>query len=193
MNKDTLTGILGALVLVAAMTGVFFYERGQFSEYNVEWAAGEATTTNLDGNPLDHGADRTHTVNVTLNEALVAGVTIDVRWSENQGDEFGLEVTAPDGSSKRERGTGGRLTLMVPVQDAPPATTVADRDRDAALEQAWSGINETAREAGQGDWILQVTLHDAMRENEVPVLDPEPGDNSYTITFTRSTWEPVMD
>lgn len=194
MNRDTLTGIVGALVLVAAMAGVFFYERGQFHEYTITWEAGEENSDTTNGGPMSHGGQQGHTFGVpAVNDGLVKDITVHVTWDTNTDDEFGVDVTGPDGTTKSSRDTGGSVTVVVPVQDAPPATTIADRDPDAALAQVWNAMNETALQAGQGSWDIVVTLHDAMRPNEIEVLDPEEGENEYQLTFTRSTWEPVVD
>lgn len=52
MDRDTATGVVGALVRLAAMAGVFFYERAQFSEHDVTWeqqtAVSEAASGTLE-------------------------------------------------------------------------------------------------------------------------------------------------
>ncbi len=194
MNRDTVTGIVGALVLVAAMAGVFFYERGQFHEYTVAWEAGEENNNTTDGDLLSHGGQERHRFAVpAVNDGLVKDITVHVTWDTNTADEFGVDATGPDGTTKSSRDTGGSVTILVPVQDAPPATITADRDPDAALGQVWNTVNETAMQAGQGSWDVVVTLHDAMRPHEIEVLDPEEGENDYQLTFTWSTWEPVVE
>lgn len=193
MNKDTVTGILGALVLVAAMTGVFFYERGQFHEYPIAWGPGAENTTTVNGASLSHGADRTHDFEIVAVDALVAGVTVEVTWDEFPDDRFIVEVTGPEGTTARSEDSGGSVSTTIAVQATPEGGSYADREEQGALTQAWSAVNETAQQAGQGPWTVRVTLEDAMRPNDIDVLDPEEGQNDYTLTFTWSTWEPVVE
>jgi hypothetical protein len=149
MNKETVTGIIGALVLVAAMGGIFFYERSQLQEYTLGWVATEPTESARQGT-LQHGAHHQHTFTGNVTTGLVAGVEVVLSWALHPGDGFGLLVTRPDGASVAQDQPGGTIRLGVPVQEAPENETVVERSAEGALKQGWGRLNETARSAGQG-------------------------------------------
>lgn len=191
MNRDTLTGILGALVLITAMTGVFFYERGQFQDFTVTWEPDTTNTQEVTGAPLPHGEDRQHRFNVTLSDAVLTKVTIEVRWDGSTEDTFRLDVTAANGTTHRSHGSGGSVRLEVFVQDPPGDARVADRTEQGAVDQAWALIEEDQQKAGFGAWDVKVTLVDAMRPNQIPVMDDVEGESPYHLSFKEHRWMPV--
>lgn len=197
VSRDTLTGILGAAVLVAAMGGVFLFERGQFQTYDVTWAMEEAGSRDVDGTTLQEGDDRTHTVNLAegdlLDERALARVQATVTWSDTVGDAdtFAVSIEGPDApSAGPERGDGGSVSVQTDVGEAPGVTQVAARSADDAIDQAAASL-DTGQ--GLGDWTVQVTLEDAPGEPDdgVPVtMEEADGSQAYSLTVTWDVWEP---
>ncbi len=190
-NRDTWTGIAGALILLAAMAGVFLYERGQFHEYEVSWSASEAGTMTETGT-LAEGDTATFTLVVPEGAGIVANVRASLTWTDNDGepDTFSLAL-APPGESASESDTSqrGSIAISVPVNDQPATTTAAARSAEDAQEQT----AQAPTEEGIGPWEVTVTLVSAPGEMLPGGTEVQPdGSNGYTLTLTYDVWQPEV-
>lgn len=191
LNRDTAVGIVGAIVLVAAMAGVFFYERSQFSSYEVAWQAQEAGTASDDGS-LDEGASQDHTF--TADGEGLSTVRVTLTWTDDVGqpDTFEVTVQGPNGTySDSDDGASSPLEVEVPIHEAPDTTTATGRSLEDARDQANASATWTD---GTGDWTVTVTLVDAPGE-QTPVggqeTDPD-GSQEYELAFSYERWEPSL-
>jgi hypothetical protein len=117
VNKDTVIGIVGSALLVAAMVVVFAYERA-----NAQVATGEdlepaIAQSSLSGS-VAVGSSDTKTANITA--VGPANVTFHLSWSANNGrDTLRLTVTPPPGSgmqaSTSTPSDSGDITVTIPV------------------------------------------------------------------------------
>lgn len=127
MHRDTVIGIVGVVILVAAMVGVFTYERSQAS------SQGEA-----DGGTLQTlaGPDASGTVAVgatedkilAFNQTGITNVTFTLTWTPGQAssvDTLRL-VVAPGNDTgltsgfESEAEDDGEITLTIPVANVGP-------------------------------------------------------------------------
>lgn len=127
MNKDTVVGILGAVILVAAMVGIFYYEGTQAPSGVATGPTtpgappgGSANLTVSDGPRLasdgSQPAGATVTKNVTINQTGVRRVEFTLTWTDDASqppggpDTLKLTVTPPSGAGagakSDERNTG---------------------------------------------------------------------------------------
>lgn len=191
LNRDTAVGIVGAIVLVAAMAGVFFYERSQFSTYEIDWQTQEAGTESDDGS-LDEGSSEEHLF--TADAEGLSTVRVTLTWTDDVGqpDTFEVTVQGPDGTtSEPVEGASSPLEVEVPIHEAPESTTATGRSLEDARDQANASASWTD---GTGDWTVTVTLVDAPGE-QTPIGGQETtadGSQDYDITFTYERWAPSL-
>lgn len=178
-------------MLVAAMSGVFFYERSQFSTYEVDWQSQQAGTT-TEGGSLDEGASQDHTV--TIDAERLSTVRVRLTWSDDVGepDTFELAVNGPNGTySGGDASASSPLEVEVPIHEDPGTTTASGR----SLEDAHGQANATASWTdGTGAWTVTVTLANAPGE-QAPVADAETtedGSQDYQVTVIYEQWTPSL-
>lgn len=95
MDRDVVVGIVGAVVLVAAMVGIFFYERSVAPIPAAEGAAPSMNATSAT-------ASDTTAVGSSTEKMLAldgGNATFTLTWTpgDRSTDTLGLTVTAPDG------------------------------------------------------------------------------------------------
>ena len=121
MNRDIVVGIVGTAVLVAAMVGVFTYERNSAGPAapgpGDGGAAGNVTVPDATGTT---GVGRTTEQKVVVNATSAASVTFTLTWKASQGkDTLQLAVKPPAGSAivvnATPRSDSGRIELVVGV------------------------------------------------------------------------------
>lgn len=196
-SRDTLVGILGAAVLVAAMVGVFAFERSQFREYDVTWSMEEAGSRTMNGT-LDEGDTDPHPITLTDDDLpegrAMAQVRATVEWTDDVGDPdtFSVAIAGPgDRSAGPAEDDGGSVTVEAAVVPEPDATTASGRTPEDAEDQAAAQLD-----AGQGlgEWTIEVTLEEAPGEPDdgIPPAEPADGSNDYTLTVAWDVWEPSV-
>lgn len=131
MNKDTVVGILGAVILVAAMVGIFYYEGTQAPTGVANGPGGPATNpsvranlTTVDGPKLSSDGSQPAgpgvTKNVTINQSGVRKVEFTLTWTDDNSaapggpDTLKLTVTPPSGAgatAKSDSKDTGTITL----------------------------------------------------------------------------------
>ncbi len=196
-NRDTFFGILTAAVLMAAMAGVFLYERAQFETYEVTWAVEEAGSTEAMGGNLDQGGSETHTVTLSAadlpGDRVLAQVRATVTWSDDTGnpDTFSVTIDGPeDQRGGPTSSDGGSVSARATVITEPEATTATARSAEDAAAAAAASLDSGQ---GLGEWAVTVELTDAPGEpdDDNPLTDEQAdGSNRYTLTIAWEVWEP---
>lgn len=166
MNRDTLVGIVGCVVLVGAMVGVFWYERS-----TAEAAAAPGTVTEIAGPTLDGtvGVGETATELAEFTATSARNVTFTLTWSATNGrDTLKLTVAPPTGSGITEGGMSqeeddGHITLAVEVPEGA---------------------------SPQGPWEIKVQFVSAEPDplpGGVPPPSPVPAQTDASVDFTVET------
>lgn len=171
MNRDVVTGVAGAIVLVAAMVGVFVYER------NVAIAAGTAQTPPtgplvLDGPGLEGEVALGATEDALLNLTTpgMTNVTFTLTWTATNGrDTLRLTVAPPTGSGVEEGAVSepeddGEITVTVAVPNTSPTGTL-----------------------GAGDWKVSVEFVDASPDTVVDPPVTPPGTTDASVSWRLAT------
>lgn len=188
-NRDVVIGIAGAAILIAAMAGVFFYERAQFAEYDVSWNQVQAGSSSEDGT-LNEGQDRSYTF--TADADRLSSITLTLSWTDDvgAGDTFEVVVQGPDGTyTASQEASSSPLEVSIPIREAPETTTTVARSLEDAREQ----LNETEGWTnGTGDWSATVTLVDAPGEQLAGQETAPDGDQDYELAFLYERWEPTL-
>lgn len=169
MHRDTVIGIVGVVILVAAMVGVFTYERGQ--------AAGltgpDGTTPVTEAGPSLDGSvavGATEDGTIQLNRTGMTNVTFTLKWTAANGvDTLRLSV-APSAQTQMTTGASsdaeddGEITLTVAVPN-----TVAN----GAI--------------GVGAWQVSVEFVSAATGLPAEPPVPPPGTTDAQVAWTLST------
>lgn len=198
MNKDTLIGIVGSVLLVAAMIGVFTYERSQGAalagNYAVEWTIAESTGPSAQAaTPL--GETRETTLDVT--QTNLTEVALVVTWTAGQGrDTLRVTVTPPEGSGLNAtenpvEGDSGEVRVVFPVPNPAPAASSAfgadEQEANARLAQSY------APALGTGTWTIAVEFVSA--EGVLPVPGAPVGSDTevqWTATAAQKHHAPTF-
>lgn len=186
VNRDVLIGIAGAAILIATMTGVFFYERARFTEYDVTWhqvqAGSETETGSLD-------AQTSESYTFTADADRLSSVTLTLSWTDDAGepDTFEVALQGPNGTySDTADGASPPLTVEVPIHGDPGIRTATGRSLEDARDQLNTSTSWTN---GTGDWSVTVTLVDAPG-GQLPT--EEDGSQDYELSFAYERWEPML-
>lgn len=177
MNRDTITGIIGAVILVTAMVGVFQYERGRASD--VVGAGGSFVNATLagptlsDATPLGEATE----ANVTITQLNLTRVAFALSWTASNGrDTLVLHVTPPEGSGldpvQSDPSDSGTIEVAVDVPNASPAAGGASA-------------------VGTGDWQVVVEYVSGSGLSPVPGVPPVQPDEtvSWSLATTLTAWE----
>jgi hypothetical protein len=164
MNRDLVVGIVGALVLVAGMVGVFVYERNVAiaSGLGQNGAAGGANVTipSLSGS-LAVGKTDDKMVNVT-NASGVTNLTFHLTWKATMGqDTLKILVKPPVGGGVTEGAN-------------PPQSSSGDITATVAVP---AGVDPS------GTWDVQVTFVSADAGTPVPPPVPVPGTTDSSVSY----------
>lgn len=121
MHRDTVIGIVGVVILVAAMVGVFTYERTQASDLGNGDGAGAGNFTASLSGTSDLGEDQAVPQNLTVNVTGLTNITFTLTWSPGQQtsvDTMKLVVVMPNNMShESDPENDGEITLSVPVPE----------------------------------------------------------------------------
>lgn len=121
MHRDTVIGIVGVVILVAAMVGVFTYERSQASDLVGDDGAGAGNfTASLSGtSPL--GEDQAEPQTMIVNQSGLTNLTFTLTWSPGAAtsvDTMKLVVVMPNNMShESDAENDGEITLSVEVPE----------------------------------------------------------------------------
>lgn len=167
MHRDTVIGIVGVVILVAAMVGVFTYERGQAADLT----GPGGTVANLTG-PSDDGSvavGSSTDVTMSINTTGLTNITFTLAWTPGNGVDT-LKLSAAPGNDtglttgfESSEESDGEITLTIP-------------------------LNNTATDGkvGTGAWQLTVTFVSASPGGPLPVSPPvaPPGSTDSAVDFT---------
>lgn len=203
LNRDTLVGIVGAAILVAAMAGIFWYEgtrgagtTGSF-RFDVEWATAAENGPQTSGN-LAEGESTDETV--AIEREGLASVDFVLVWTDSvgTGDTFKVTVTSPTGETKTAEATndggaeGEAKVTFTGLNPAPSATSVAGDDEEDAKRRLTEGTGMTG---GVGDWMVTIELVQAGDQSApVPQLPPvteDPG-NDWKLKTVLTVHDPAL-
>jgi hypothetical protein len=197
MNKDTVVGILGAVILVAAMVGIFYYEGTQApgatangggggagtGPFAVSWTTAEKAGTAVQGS-TDWGASSTQQANVTGSN--VTKISFAVTWTPNAVSAESVTVTGkgPGGlSCTGQASTSGTATCDVNVGAAPAVNRTGGADEASAAQGLAAQYTTTN---GTGAWTLTIAV-----QNQVPA-SPVPNPGLPVSTSTAWTLTPKV-
>lgn len=188
MDKDTVVGIVGAVILIAAMVGVFYYEGTNEavtgtggSGWTVTWPT--ATT----GGPSANGQTnegQTSSQKVMIDASNLTKVEFTLTWTDDVGsaDEFILKVTPPGGGAAKEAsGSASPLTVTidgcngVPSEDDVGGSDEADAQSRLARTHTTSGCS--------GEYAVDITLTTAgdARDPTGTIVITNDGGNAWTL------------
>lgn len=188
-DRDTAVGMVGAVVLIAAMSGVFFYERNQFDTYEVSWEVREAAAASQSGSLDEEGADSYAFV---AEAQRISTVRASLSWTDEDGepDTFAVTVEGPEGEhTETKEASSSPLEIDVPIAEAPGVETAAARTLEDAREQLNASASWTD---GSGEWSVRVELVDAPGRQVGGQETMEDGSQDYQLDFVVERWEPVL-
>jgi hypothetical protein len=175
MNKDTVIGIVGAVILVGAMVAVFVYERNSPAAQQAAAAAnGGAFSLVTAAGPsakdsVALGASKDATISIARQN--LTNATFTLTWTAGSGkDTLSLMVMGPDGlgSMTATKSDTGKVTVTVPIPNAAPTP----------------GSPTTK---GVGDWKVTVKFESADPGLPVsPPVNPPVGTDS-SVSWSVST------
>lgn len=176
MNRDTVTGIVGAAILVVAMVGVFQYER-TIGAARAGLDDGDFSLTTLPGpslseaTPLGQSTDSV----VSVAQQNLTNVTFKLTWSGQSTNTLSMAVQVPadmgGATYVSESESDGEIVITVPVPNAQPAAGAPTM-------------------LGVGDWQVSVAFESATSTTPTP-LPPVGQDESVTwsLAVTYEAWE----
>lgn len=195
MKKDLVIGIVGTLILLTAMVGVFRYEAAQRgASFDVTWEPRAIEAAAIDGG-TNEGESTVQSVNVT--QANLTAIEFILEWTDNQAntgpDEFTLTVMSPTGETRSASGDAGRVSVVFEgIAPTPPEMRLLASDESAARAQALRQYSSTA---GMGAWNVTVTLVQAGDATTpagpapVPVPQLQDGANDWTLRPILTAFE----
>lgn len=177
ISRDAIIGIVGAVVLISAMGGVFFYERAQFDAYEVSWSAMEVDSSTQTAT-LTEGASESWTFAAETGQMVEA--TVDASWDGDATVSVSIEGSGEDLTGS-EQASSSPLDTDIVVQDGPSISSVTARSEEDATAQLNDAVDW--RDAS-GDWTVTVTLEEA--PEDLPGV--EPAERSIEVTFAYTEW-----
>lgn len=181
ISRDAIIGIVGAVVLISAMGGVFLYERSQFDAYEVSWAATEVDSSTQTAT-LTEGVSESWTF--TAENRKMAEAMVGASWGGEATVSVNVEGPG-EGLIGSQQASSSPLDIDISVQDAPSISSVTARSEEDATAQ----LNGTVdwRDAS-GDWTVTVTLEEA--PEDLPGV--EPAERSIEVAFAYTEWVPTL-
>lgn len=166
MKKDIVIGLIGTLILVTAMIGVFRFEASQVgSSFDVTWSTSAERIHEADGG-TNEGDASVEAVQVETRN--LTRLVFTLQWTDNLGDPdtFNLTVTGPDGATRSAEGDSGTLSVSFDnLGVAPETIRVTGRDQGAVEQRVGQDFSSFG---GTGGYNVTVTLVDA-GDQGVPV------------------------
>lgn len=190
MKKDLVIGIVGTVILVVAMIGVFKYEasRGGGSSFQVTWAEATAAGPSESGT-LQEGASDAKDLDV--NATNVTKIEWTLSWTDDVGnnDAFEFVVTSPSGVNRTGEGSNGKASVVFENLTAMPAEMriLASSEADAEARIA----RDATTTAAQGVWVVSIRLASAPGQASPGGVDVPPDNgNAWSLTSTLTVYEP---
>lgn len=195
MNKDTVVGILGAVILVAAMVAIFYYEGtqapgttttgggGGTGPLTFTWQNRTADGPSVNGQTAE---GETSQDAVTIEQQNLTRVTFRLTWTDenvpqNQPDRFLLRVTSPDNQTEEAEGENAAGQQGLVEVTFSPLNQVPGLERGTTADLA-----RLAGTIGMGEWRIEVQLL-AAGDPGAPGVPPLPG--QLPVADTGNAWE----
>lgn len=162
MHRDTVVGLVGAVLLVAALVGIFFYEaRNAPATDTGAFATVAEEGPGVQGDPIGEGATGEH--DLEIDAQGLAAIDFVVVWNDDNGD--------PDVFQVRVLGPGG-------------VSRTSETEDDGEIRVRFEGLNASPSGTnGTGVWHVTVELVDAIGTTtplgEAPVQ--QDGGNAYAV------------
>lgn len=198
MKRETIFGLAGGAILLAAMVGVFQYEGSRASSvvlgsesYDVAWSTNEVAGPGKSGE-LAPREGKSEAIDVALANLTATAFTLE--WTDDVGgpDVFRFTVVSPEGVRLSVTGASGKLTLSFTGLNAIPARGIVFADDESEAERTLASKN--TRRAGTGAWNATVELLEAAGQT-TPVggipLQPDPG-NAWAIATAHTVYVPTL-
>lgn len=197
MNKDMVVGIVGTVILVAAMIGVFRYEqaRGGGQSWIVTWTEATGPGPTVEGTTQ---AGATSADEITVDATNLTRITFRLVWTDtqNQGqgapDTFNFTIGGPEGQNASIEGSTSPLEVTLDRLSPMPAEI---RLLAASQGEAEARIARDATTTnGQGIWSVFVNLVAApgLRSPAGGVEVQADGENAWTVETDLATFTPTF-
>lgn len=187
-------GIVGTVILVAAMVGVFKYEagRGGGQSWRVTWTEGAEDGPQAQGTTQAGG---TTVEELNVSAANVTRITFTLRWTDDVGapDTFNLTIGGPDGQAYSAEGSNGEVSVTVEGLAPTPGEM---RLLAATQAEAESRVaRDATTRAADGVWgasVKLVTAPGLLAPAGGVEVQPD-GANAWTLTATLTTYRPAFE
>lgn len=199
MKRDTIVGIVGAVALIAAMAGIFQYEKSQPAStlgskaFDVAWAIEDANgPTTTAATPLGETTEAT----LEIAQANLTRAKFTVAWTPQQGtDTLRVVVTPPAGSGLspgETRADSGEAVVEIelPNEVPPDFRMFANSEAEAHARLA----AQNTQSLGTGTWTIAVTFEEASGVVPVPGLPPVGADTEvqWDVATILSSYAPTL-
>lgn len=192
VKKDTIIGIVGTLILLVAMVGVFRYEasQGAGSSFAVDWPVSETAAAALTGRTTEGESQQD---GVAIDRANLTKVSFVLEWTDDvQGsapDRFNLTVVAPDGTTRSAEGDAGEVVVTFEGLGNPPPGVQVLGANEAEVSARMA--RQYSTNGGAGTWNVTIKLLTAGDQN-APVgnlaIQADNG-NDWTLTPRLSAYQ----
>ncbi|PKK86499.1 MAG: hypothetical protein CVT48_00755 [Thermoplasmata archaeon HGW-Thermoplasmata-1] len=199
VSKNTIVGIVGAVILTGALAGIMYYENSTFegTPYENPADAYAITWKEASGSMADEtktGADGTATaVTRAIEVRNLKSVTFELSWTDDESamsgsDELVIKVTAPSGATatytpgQSASGTSSPLTVTANLNEMPE-NVILEAESEADAKAKAGGDN------GSGIWTIEVTVN---VNSALPMLPIDTG-NDWTLKTSYAYFDPVAE
>ncbi len=168
---------IGAIVLIASVMGVIFYEDDTETRFNIAWSEGDAQELDAITDSVEAGS---HEYTVDIDGDLIHTVTFRVSIESSGSTLTGDDVTAAAQGPQDQTGdctftipaleSDGSCDADVDVNPEPTVPTARGADASSAEERA---LEEGSSEEGVGSWTVTVDIDEGT----------EVGTPSYEVTI----------
>lgn len=190
-RKDLAIGLVGTLILLAAMVGVFRFEAAQAGDaYRVSWPTATAAGPGDEGRSTE---GQETAVDLNFTSVNITRIEFVLSWeddvAESEPDTFTLRVVAPNGTAyEAEAASGGELVIdaaglaLVPQEIRVNGASKERVERDL--------VTRYANDAATGIWQVTVTMVEAGGTSGPAGGLPLPQDdgNDWTLTTRVTTY-----
>lgn len=197
MERQVVVGIVGGVVLLAGMVGVFVYEASNAPEpsltFPVRWSVDDGGQVQR-SDRLQEGEEAEYSFNVTQPNATQVRVRLTWQDDVGQPDRFNLTVTNP-ATQRTETlsSTNGTISVTYPLNPVPAIGNVTASGSQAAQRAV---ADDHTSHLGQTAWPVTVTLASAPGQRPVPQagsIETQPdGANRFQLTFSYEVYRATV-
>lgn len=192
LKRDLIIGIVGAVILIAAMVGVFRYEAARAgTAFDYDWRVEAGPGPQLSGETAEGSRSD---VTMDVEQPHLASLTFVLSWVDDIGepDEFRFTVITPEGDSQTIQGSSGRLEVTFDeLAPQPLPGRILAADETAARER----VEGQLPSAGLGTWSFRIELLQAGDETApiagLPPITEDTG-NTWKLETQQGVYAPVI-